>query len=158
MSRLKKSGTIAALAVALVGGFEGLRTVAYTDPVGIPTICFGETRGVRLGDTATVDQCKTMLAGRLEGFATEIDRCLPTNLPDGSYVAFLSAAYNIGSQAFCSSSMARMARTGDIRGACHALTKWDKITVAGRKVALPGLTKRRAEERALCLAGLEGAS
>lgn len=158
MSRFKKSGAIAALVVVLVGGFEGLRTVAYTDSVGIPTLCFGETRNVKLDDTATPEQCKILLAGRLEEFSTAIDQCLPPDLPDATYVAFLSAAYNIGTKAFCSSSMAQRARAGDVIGGCNALTLWDKITIAGRKVALPGLTKRRAEERNLCLSGLGGAS
>ena len=36
-----------AVAVSLIGGFEGLRQGAYLDPAGIPTICFGETLGSR---------------------------------------------------------------------------------------------------------------
>ena len=54
--RLKKTGAFTAaglIAVGIVGGFEGLRTKAYRDVVGVPTICFGETRGVKMGDTAT---------------------------------------------------------------------------------------------------------
>lgn len=152
-SRLRRSAGIGALAVALVGGFEGLRTAAYLDPVGIPTLCFGETRGVRLGDSATRAQCEAMLIDRLAEFSAAIDRCLPPDLPDPSYVAFLSAAYNIGSPAFCGSSMARLARSGDLAGACDALLLWDKVTVAGVKVSLPGIARRRAEERALCLTG-----
>jgi len=153
-SRLKKSASIAALATVLVGGFEGVRTVAYYDPPGIPTICYGETRGVKIGDTATVEQCKAMLNAALDGFSRAIDKCLPDSVPEPSYVAFLSAAYNIGPDAFCASSMAAAARRGDLRGACDALLKWDKTTIAGVKVALPGLTKRRAAERDLCLTGI----
>lgn len=46
-SRLKIAAALMASAVALVGGWEGLRTVAYPDGLanGIPTVCFGETRG-----------------------------------------------------------------------------------------------------------------
>jgi lysozyme len=148
---LKRSGTIAAVAVVLVGGFEGLRTVAYRDVVGIPTICFGETRGVKMGDKATAEQCKGMLIDRLDEFSAGIDRCLPGNLPYPVYVAFLSVSYNIGTQAFCGSSMARKANAGDIPGACDALLLWDRATVAGVKVKIPGLTRRRVEERELCM-------
>lgn len=49
---LAAAGAAAALAIAipLVGHFEGLCTTAYLDAVNVPTICFGETRGVHLGD------------------------------------------------------------------------------------------------------------
>lgn len=154
--RLKKSAAIAGAAVALVGGFEGLRTAAYADPVGIPTICFGETRGVILGDVATRAQCDEMLKAALADFSRAIDRCLPGNIPDAPYVAFLSVAYNIGPAAFCASSMARLADLGDAVGACNAILMWDKVTVAGAKVRLPGLTNRRRQEQRLCLSGIPG--
>jgi lysozyme len=152
MSRVKKGGALAASVVALVSGFEGLRTYAYRDPVGIPTICFGETRGVKMGDHKTPAECKGMLISRLAEFETGMRKCLasPDTIPDNAYAAFLSASYNIGTGAFCKSSMARKANAGDIRGACDALLQWDK---AGG-FRLPGLTKRRQAERALCLRGL----
>jgi lysozyme len=139
--------------VAIVGGFEGLRTIAYYDPPGIATICYGETRGVKIGDTATEAECKAKLLATLGEFSARIDRCLPEELPDATYVAFLSAAYNIGPEAFCASSMAKRSYY-DLAGACDALLMWDKTTVAGVRVKLRGLTKRRQEERALCMEGV----
>jgi len=153
MSRFKKSAGIAAIVASLVAGFEGVRTVAYYDPPNIPTICYGETRGVKITDTATLDQCKAMLNASLDEFSTVLDRCLPADLPEPSYVAFLSTAYNIGAPAFCGSSMAKRANAGNLEGACDALLMWNKTTIAGVKVALPGLTKRRTSERELCLKG-----
>ena len=67
-SRLKRNSALAAATVALVGGFEGLRNYAYRDPIGIPTLCFGETRGVKMGDFKTTAECKDMLADRLVEF------------------------------------------------------------------------------------------
>lgn len=151
-SRLKRNSALAAAAVALVGGFEGLRNYAYRDPVGIPTLCFGETRGVKMGDFKTTAECKAMLADRLVEFETGMRKCFvyPDKIPDGAYTAFLSASYNIGTAAFCKSSMARRANQGDLKGACDALLMWDKA--AG--IRLPGLTKRRQKERELCLSGI----
>lgn len=154
MNRFRASAGIAGLAVAVVAGFEGLRTSAYLDPPGIPTICYGETRGVKMGDTATPAECKAMLVKSLSYFSSGIDRCLPPKLPDATYVAFLSAAYNIGTTAFCGSSMSRRATAGDIQGACEALLMWDKTTIAGVRVRHPGLTRRRTQERTLCMEGL----
>jgi lysozyme len=156
MSRLKKTGvglTVAgSLAVGLVGAWEGLRTTAYRDVVGIPTVCFGETRGVQMGDKYTVDECKAMLGDALAEFETGMRRCLtnPDKIPDKPYVAFLSLSYNIGTGAFCKSTVARRANAGDLRGACDAILAWNK---AGGRV-IKGLVNRRQDERKMCLEGI----
>lgn len=151
-SRLAQSAALLAAAIALIGTFEGLRTKAYRDPVGIPTICFGETRGVHMGDVKTVEQCKEMLGDALLEFEQGMLRCLknPAAIPDKSYTAFLSLAYNIGNGAFCKSSIARALNAGDLRTACNNILRFNK---AGGRV-LQGLVKRRKQERALCLQGL----
>ena len=151
-SRLKKGGALAGALITLVAGFEGLRTYAYRDPVGIPTICFGETRGVKMGDKATVDECKAMLGARLVEFETGMRSCLknPDAIPNGAYAAFISFTYNVGVGAFCGSTLKRKADAGDITGACNELPKWAKA----RGITLPGLVKRREAERKLCLGGL----
>ena len=153
-SRLKSVAALMAAAVALVGGWEGLRTVAYPDRLagGIPTVCFGETRGVKLGDSYTVEQCQVMLGQGLVQFETGMRACLkrPDDLPAGAYVAFLSLSYNIGTGAFCGSTAARRANAGDIKGACDAITLWNRAE--GRVVQ--GLVNRRADERRICLEGV----
>ncbi len=153
-SRLKKSGAVMAAAVALVATWEGLRTVAYRDVVGIPTVCFGETRGVKMGDRYTVDECKAMLGDGLAEFEQGMRKCLkaPDQIPAKSYVSFLSLSYNIGTGAFCRSTVARRTNAGDIRGACNAIPAWNK---AGGRV-VKGLVNRRAEEQKICLEGVAG--
>lgn len=153
-SRLKKSAAVTAMAVALVGAWEGLRTVAYPDRLagGIPTVCFGETRGVKLGDRYTVEECKAMLGDGLADFEAGMRKCLrsPDSVPDKPYVAFLSLSYNIGTGAFCRSSIARRANQGDLRGACNAIPLYNR---AGGRV-VKGLVNRREAERKLCLEGV----
>ena len=158
MSRLKQAGkftAIGALAIALVGGFEGLRTTAYRDVVGIPTVCFGETRGVKMGDKYTVEECKVMLGDGLIDFEKGIVACLknPKAIPDKSYVAFISVAYNIGQPAFCNSTMRRELNNGNLVAACDAILMWDKAGKPKRKIK--GLTLRRIEEKNLCLEGVK---
>jgi lysozyme len=150
MSRLKKGAALFAAAVMLIGGYEGVRTVAYRDVVGVPTICFGETRGVKMGDTATMEQCKEMLGDALVEWSSGLDKCLTRHVPDKPYIAFLSWSYNVGLGAACKSTLVRKANAGDVVGACNELLKWDK---AGGRV-IGGLTKRRQDERRLCLEGL----
>lgn len=157
MSRLKTAAvglTVAgALAVSVIGGFEGVRTKAYIPVKGdVPTVCFGHTRGVRMGDTYTLAQCRAMLGDDLIQYETDMRRALvsPDKIPDKPYVAFLSLSYNIGPTAFKASTVARRINAGNLRGACDAILMWDKF----KGKTLPGLTKRRQEERNLCLEGL----
>ena len=145
----RKVAAWATVAVSLVGGFEGLRTFAYKDPVGIPTICFGETLGVRMGDRKTPEECKNMLELRLEGFYGGAVACVPrlaTQSPE-RISAHVSLVYNIGVGAYCQSTVARRANAGDWSGSCDAFLMWNKA----KGIPLPGLARRRAEERRLCL-------
>lgn len=154
--RGRRNATWLAVAIAIVAPAEGLRTAAYRDPVGIPTICFGETRNVKMGDTATRAECEAMLSTRLQEFHAALRTCLPAldAAPAEVQAALVSWSYNIGTGAACKSTLVRKARSGDLRGACDELPKWNKARVAGQLVVLPGLTRRRAEERALCLSAL----
>lgn len=152
MSRLKKGAAVLALAVGVIGGHEGLRTKAYLDVVDVPTICYGETRGVKIGDVKTVAQCKEMLGNRLLEFEGEMRKCVRNvdALTDGQFVAFMSLQYNIGTGAFCRSTLVRKANEGQMIAACNELLKWNK---AGG-IEWAGLTRRRKEERKLCLEGI----
>jgi GH24 family phage-related lysozyme (muramidase) len=84
-----------------------------------------------------------------------VERCAP-GLPPHQLAAFADAVYNLGPRLVCdtkASTAARKLQAGDVVGACNELPKWNKARVAGAMVALPGLTKRRAVERHLCLTG-----
>lgn len=137
-------------ALSLVGYYEGTRTDAYRDPVGIPTICQGHTAGVQMSDTASLADCKEMAAQDLLVANQGIDRCIHVPLTAGQRSAFADFVFNVGSVAFCGSTLARKLNAGDYAGACAELSKWDK---AGGHV-LAGLARRRAAERALCEASL----
>lgn len=153
MSRLKRGGAVAAMVVAVVGGFEGLRLNAYPDPAtkGPPwTVCYGETSGVKRGDSHSIAECKAMLIKSLEKYANGIEACVKVPLPDRRFVALTSFAYNVGVGAACKSSVVRQINAGQTRAGCDSLLKWNKA--AG--VVFPGLTKRRQKERELCVADL----
>lgn len=145
MNNTKK--TWLAVALVAVGGFEGVRTVAYSDPVGIPTICFGETKGVRMGDAATLDHCKDLLESRLQAFGRGVDSCIKTPLPPYRKAAFTSFAYNVGTTAFCGSTLVKKYNSGDYVGACDQLKRW----TTAKGFTLPGLVRRREVERQLCM-------
>lgn len=134
-------------AIVVIGGFEGLRLNAYPDVIGVPTICYGETKGVHLGDNKTKAQCDQMLSARLVEFNNGVNSCLSVDIPDSRRVAFVSLAYNIGTESFCKSTVVRRINAGDVAGSCDAILMWNKA----RGIVWPGLTKRRQKERELCL-------
>ena len=152
MDAKKKVATWAVICATCVAGFEGLRTSAYFDVGGIPTVCFGETKNVNPGDKYTPAQCREMLGDRLvTDFGPAVDRCVHHALPDTRKAAYTSFAYNVGVGAFCRSSIAKRENAGDVQGACDALLLYNKINVGGVLVYSPGLNNRRVQERELCL-------
>jgi lysozyme len=144
----RKKAAWCAIAVACVSGFEGLREVAYNDPVGIPTVCFGETKGVKLGQRRSIAECKDMLADSLQIADAAVERCIKVPLTDSRHAALVSFTYNVGGEAFCKSSVAKRINAGNVAGGCDALLLYTKA----KGITLPGLVKRREQERALCLA------
>lgn len=139
------TGTVLAAAM-LLAPFEGEATQFYRDPVGIPTVCFGQTGpAIRIGQRYTAEQCTTLLVGAVSSTLAAVDGCTP-GLPGALRQAFTSFAYNAGTAAYCRSSMAARARQGDYAGACAELSRW---VYAGGK-PLPGLVNRRARERKVC--------
>ncbi|NRB18312.1 MAG: lysozyme [Rhodobacteraceae bacterium] len=156
-SKLRSSGVAAFLAVALplIGTWEGQRNHAYLDMVGVPTICFGHTKGVQLGDYLSDTQCADLLEAEAleyrEGLhsyysaATKLHR-----LPPERDAAYVSLAYNVGVRGAGRSTATRRLNAGDIAGGCQALTWWNK---AGGRV-VRGLVRRRSDEYRLCMIGL----
>lgn len=145
-------GAVAAtLLLAFTPVQEGRVLKTYRDIGGVLTYCDGATENARDGKTYTPAECDAQLDRDLERHAAGIAKCVPMDrLTDGQRVAFVDVAYNIGVQAFCSSSMARRANAGDMAGACDALLLWNRA--GGREVA--GLTRRRERERELCRRGI----
>ena len=139
-----------ALASTLLVGFEGVRTVAYYDPVGIPTVCMGETRGVKIGDVYTLEQCKAMSNVRVEEFAAGVEKALKVKVSDNTFASFTSFSYNLGLGVF-TNKIVPLANAGNLVGACKRMG----LYTMAHGITLPGLVKRRQEEVALCLDGLK---
>lgn len=147
-------GAVAATSLfASIPQEEGTKLAAYRDIVGVPTICSGDTKNVRMGMVETPEGCRVRLESQLTAFASAVMRCSPTLAEQGrdyQRAAAVSLAYNIGAAAYCRSTVDRRFDAGDFKGGCDAFLLWNKA--GGRAVA--GLTNRRNRERATCLKGL----
>lgn len=152
-----KTKRIAALACLLAIPAEGLRQYAYRDPVSILTVCYGHTGNVDAARQYSLAECRALLESDMSQAVDAVLRCAP-DAPDSVAVAFSDAVFNIGPTVACdrsASTAARLLATKQWRQACEQLPRWDRARVGGQLVALPGLTKRRAAERDVCLEGLK---
>lgn len=145
--------TIAALvlsAASLVGilTHEGYREDAYTPvPGDVPTIGFGTTAGVKPGDKIDPVRALNRAMADVTKFEGAIKTCVTAPLRQHEYDAYVSLAYNIGSGAFCKSTLVRKLNSLDYPGACSEILRWDKFK--GKPLA--GLTKRRHAEYRTCM-------
>jgi lysozyme len=152
----QRAAAAAALATIIAVPAEGIRQIAYYDPPGILTVCYGHTGAdVVAKRLYSMDECRSLLTADMQKAVTTVERCVP-GLPVPVLAAFADAVFNLGPTIACaraSSTAARMLYAGDLVGACNQLPRWDKARLAGVMMALPGLTKRRTAERSLCLTG-----
>jgi lysozyme len=148
------------LASALAVPAEGLRRVAYYDPPGILTVCRGHTGpDVIKGRVYSLAECEALLDQDMRKAVDQVERCVP-GLPPHQLAAWSDAVYNLGPTIVCrpdKSTAARLLKGGRLMEACDQLPRWDKATVAGVLVTLPGLTKRRLAERDVCRGGTDHA-
>lgn len=151
------SAAAIAAAVPLLGELEGRRNDPYWDALGkVWTVCDGETNVAmrRYSDA----ECDALLKRSIEKHGNQgIAKCLPTGMPLGVQIAFLSIGYNLGEATFCRSSMSRKALARDYRGACASISLYTYVKGKDCRNAAnrcSGIVKRRARERAVCESGL----
>lgn len=149
MSRLG-IGSLGLSAIAFVAlvNYEGWCGEACVPVKGdVPTIGFGTTEGVRMGDTITPPKAATRALQDIRKFEGAIKQCVQVPLHQYEYDAFLLLSYNIGPNAFCNSTLVRKLNSEDYSGACKEILRWDRF----QGQPLRGLTIRRQSEYNLCI-------
>ena len=134
---------------------EGFRDKAY---IGIPgdlvTVGSGFTKRedgtpVQIGDTITRKESDIRLKKELQAYRTRISEGIKVPVTENQADAFTSLAFNIGTSAFCKSTLVRKLNLYDYEGACQEILRWDKFGYPPKP--LKGLTNRRNQEYALCI-------
>ena len=140
-------------AVQLIAEKEGLSLKAYKCPAGVWTIGWGETDGVKPGDTCTKEQADKWLLAALMDRARVVQGMCTEWANEYQLGALVSLAYNIGIEALRKSTVLRKHNEGDFDAAARAFGLWNKAKDPRTKqlVVLNGLTSRRAAEAALYL-------
>ena len=149
MKRTSIAGMVLAAATLVgIATQEGYREAAYIPvPGDVPTIGYGSTKDVRMGDKTTPVRSLVRLLDEVDTvYAQGVRSCITAPVYQHEFAAYVSLTYNIGVKAFCNSSVAKRANAGDYQGECDAILMWNK---AGGKV-LRGLENRRKEEKRIC--------
>lgn len=144
----------------LVKHFEGLYTEAYVCPAGVLTIGYGHTGDVSQGDRITEDEAESLLREDMAGACRDVERLVDVPLNDNQFAALASFAFNCGSGNLSRSTLLKRLNAGDHDCVPEQLARWVKATdpVSGRKVALPGLVRRRNAEGQLWLESPDAAT
>ena len=143
--------TLSATGLIAIATHEDVRPVAYVDPVGIPTVCAGHTATAKIGQKKTVAQCLALLQADASDAARGVASCTMAPITQDQFDALTSFAFNTGAGAYCRSRLVAKLNAGDCYGAAAEFDRW--VYAGGRK--LPGLVKRRADERARFETGCE---
>lgn len=145
---------VSAALLSLVTGHEGVRYQAYLDSANVPTICWGHTKGVRIGMTATRAQCLAWLDEDLGIAQIAVRKHLKAPATRNQLDSYTSFVFNVGENAFARSSMLRKANAGDRTGSCLEFHRWvyvGKLDCRLSSSRCGGIPKRRTDEAALCL-------
>jgi len=135
---------------SLIREFENCKLQAYRCPAGIPTIGVGHTRGVKMGDTCTVQQADVWLTEDLEDAEAAVSTLVKAPLEQEQFDALVSFAFNLGQPALAESTLLILLNKRSYKAAAEQFDRW--VHSNGKKLA--GLVRRRAAEKALFLDGL----
>ena len=155
-------------AIAMIKHHEGVRTRPYRCPALLWTIAVGhvidpthaavkyeERRNLPIpagwDRTLTMAEVDAILAQDLGRFERGVLRLCPAAAGrQGIFDSLVSFAFNVGLGSLQRSTLRMKTNRGDFLEAADEFLKWTK---AGGRV-LPGLVKRRNDERALYLSGI----
>jgi lysozyme len=132
---------------SIVRKFEGCKLTAYLCPAGIPTIGYGHTHNVKLGDTCTQQQADEWLEDDFFYATSDVKAVVKVPLTDNQLDALASFVFNLGVRKLIRSTLLKKLNAKDYTGAANEFDKW--VFAAGKK--LNGLIARRAAEKALFL-------
>jgi GH24 family phage-related lysozyme (muramidase) len=117
---------------AVIQNNEGYSSTAYRDSAGVPTICYGETKGVQMGQKRSLSDCQKQLIESAGEYAKALVG-LPESLPDVPLLGSLDLAYNVGVAGFNSSTPKRELAKGNYKAAGKAVLEWRYISKKQRQ-------------------------
>lgn len=146
--------TLSSAGLIAISQYEG-----YSDKVYIPvegdrlTAGFGhagdDIQRLPIGTLILKSQAYEWLAEDTKTAQDAVKRCVKVPLSQIEFDSFTSFAFNVGTSAFCNSTLVKKLNAGDYYGACTELKRW--IYSGGK--AYEGLKNRRQMEFLTCTEG-----
>ena len=131
---------------ALIKDYEKCRLSAYLPTSDdVPTLGWGHTKGVSMGDTCTQAQADAWFLEDVAWAEDCVNEAVKVELTQQQFDACVSLCFNIGCRGFKTSTLVRKLNEGDVAGASLQFLRWDKQ----RGKVLAGLTRRRMAEAKL---------
>lgn len=125
----------------LIKEFEGLRLKAYIPVKGdVPTIGWGHTKGVKIGDKITKATAEKYLTQDIAPTVAAVNRAIKVPVTQNEFDACVSLAFNVGITAFNKSTLVKRINQTPLE-----FLRWNKF----RGKPLAGLTRRRKTEMKL---------
>ena len=155
------ASAVSASALVGIANREKFMPVAYQDSVGVWTVGYGETKGVKRGDKTTPERALIQLEKSVDGYAKQVKSCIgDVPLYQHEFDAYVDLAYNVGAEAVCKSSIPRKLKAGQYEAACKTILSFDKITLNGKLVSCHdpknnclGIVKDRERVYKMCMGG-----
>ena len=139
--------------LSLIKKFEGMRLIAYLCPAGVPTIGYGHTEGVKLGDKITEEQAESFLRYDLVSFEQCVSTWTSVKINQNEFDALVSFAFNVGCTAYKNSTLLKLLNQNTDRKVVAAeFSRWVKD---GEGNTLQGLVNRREAEKKLFLENIK---
>lgn len=118
---------LSAAGLIFIAMAEGYRGGAYLDTVGVPTIGFGETLGVKMGQKTSPERALIKLLASADKHSRGAMKCLgDIPLHQYEYDAISSFTYNVGVEGWCSSTPLSLFQEGKYAEACDSMILWTK--------------------------------
>lgn len=131
---------------------------AYLDPVNIYTIGWGniynytKNRRVQKDDVITKAEADLFFNIHMQGIVNGLKKMLKVNINENQFNALISWVYNFNLQTLAKSTLFKLLNSGASKETvAKQFLVWNKGTIKGKKVVLPGLVKRRQAEYNLFL-------
>lgn len=143
--------------ISLIKKFEGCRKTAYLDTAGVPTIGYGHTKNVKIGDKLSLQACEKLLLDDIAVCEKELNKYITRGyiFNQNQYDALISFCFNLGA-----GNLQKLlsGRKNNNTAIAEAIPKYCHAKFNGKKLSLAGLIRRRTEEKKLFCAPCENVS
>ncbi len=137
--------------IAFIARHEGFKPSIYKDPAGLDTIGYGHRvkAGEKFAPKLGNEEARRLLLTDIAIAETAVHKQVKVTLAQPQYDALVSFVFNVGVQAFASSTLLKQLNAGNYRSAATQLLRWCNIRLQGKIKPSPGLLARRAAEQAM---------